>query len=386
MQLHRWGLLDDVLGTARRRSARSSFHAGGTCVERGRSRIAPASTTRRAAAPRPRRDARRRRGARRRHADARGPSVDGATPGRRRSGDRHLRTRRGRPVRSPARAGRRRRRAAVADRPGGRRAHAAVRRPAAAPPTTRTSPADWDGIEYYLGDRVFAGVFPTHNGEACVWVCLPGRRRHAVRRVAPRESSATFDAMLRHASPRARRAARTGARRSSPMRGAIGLPNHVRRPSARGGRWSATPATTATRSPGTASATPSATPSSSPSALDAALRGDVDEVDALAGYQRRATAAAARSSTSRATLATFPPPDRSSSCRRDSAGRSTPRPSAPRGPPCRPPLAAPRWPLTPPTTAPIPAPPKEHHHDHHRHHQPTATASTPPRCSPPSTR
>ena len=28
-------------------------------------------------------------------------------------------------------------------------------------------------MEYHLGDRKFAGVFPTNNGEACIWVCTP---------------------------------------------------------------------------------------------------------------------------------------------------------------------------------------------------------------------
>ena len=32
---------------------------------------------------------------------------------------------------------------------------------------------DWPAMEYHLGDRKFAGVFPTNNGEACIWVCTP---------------------------------------------------------------------------------------------------------------------------------------------------------------------------------------------------------------------
>ena len=31
----------------------------------------------------------------------------------------------------------------------------------------------WPAMEYHLGDGSFAGVFPTHSGEACVWVCAP---------------------------------------------------------------------------------------------------------------------------------------------------------------------------------------------------------------------
>ena len=41
----------------------------------------------------------------------------------------------------------------------------------------------WPAMEYHLGDGSFAGVFPTHSGEACVWVCASddwalGHRRH----------------------------------------------------------------------------------------------------------------------------------------------------------------------------------------------------------------
>ena len=38
----------------------------------------------------------------------------------------------------------------------------------------------WSGIEYHVGADALAGVFPTHGGEACVWVCTPEEvaRRH----------------------------------------------------------------------------------------------------------------------------------------------------------------------------------------------------------------
>ena len=32
---------------------------------------------------------------------------------------------------------------------------------------------DWDGFEFHIADRMMAGVFPTHGGEANVWVCGP---------------------------------------------------------------------------------------------------------------------------------------------------------------------------------------------------------------------
>ena len=28
----------------------------------------------------------------------------------------------------------------------------------------------WTGIELFVAERSFAGVFPTHHGQACIWV------------------------------------------------------------------------------------------------------------------------------------------------------------------------------------------------------------------------
>ena len=83
----------------------------------------------------------------------------------------------------------------------------------------------WDAVEYFLGDRSFSGIFPTHDGEACVWVCLPAEDAAALRKSGePRE--VTFDRMIRHASPMLAERLQD-ASRTSPMRGATGLPNHV---------------------------------------------------------------------------------------------------------------------------------------------------------------
>ena len=29
--------------------------------------------------------------------------------------------------------------------------------------------APWDAVEYFVGDRSFSGIFPTHHGEQCLW-------------------------------------------------------------------------------------------------------------------------------------------------------------------------------------------------------------------------
>ena len=72
-----------------------------------------------------------------------------------------------------ARLRRRRRRAGLARRPvpSARRCSSAEPRPA--PRSTRTSPATGRRSSTTSATTRFAGVFPTHDGEACVWVCAP---------------------------------------------------------------------------------------------------------------------------------------------------------------------------------------------------------------------
>ena len=73
-------------------------------------------------------------------------------------------------------------------------------------------------MEYYLGDGLFAGVFPTNDGEACVWVCSPGEAAKRLRR-----SHATidlaFEAMVRAAAPELAERLRATAIRRSVTRG-----------------------------------------------------------------------------------------------------------------------------------------------------------------------
>ena len=40
----------------------------------------------------------------------------------------------------------------------------------------------WTGIEFFVAERSLAGVFPTHHGQACIWVCTPSADARAVRR------------------------------------------------------------------------------------------------------------------------------------------------------------------------------------------------------------
>src|SRR5215471_14099115 len=42
----------------------------------------------------------------------------------------------------------------------------------------------WAGMELYVAERSFAGVFPTHDGQACIWVCTPSADARETRRRA----------------------------------------------------------------------------------------------------------------------------------------------------------------------------------------------------------
>jgi flavin-dependent dehydrogenase len=91
---------------------------------------------------------------------------------------------------------------------------------------------DWPAMEYYLADGAFAGVFPTNNGEACVWVCSP--RADALRiRQAHDSIDAAFMTMIGGAS-RELRDRLANVLRTSTVHGMIGMPNHIRRPFGRG--------------------------------------------------------------------------------------------------------------------------------------------------------
>ena len=88
---------------------------------------------------------------------------------------------------------------------------------------------DWPAMEYHLGDRLFAGVFPTNNSEACIWVCSPADEARRIRRSNVTINDA-FDSMLRAAAPKLASRLETSAIRTSRTVGVIGLPNHIRHP------------------------------------------------------------------------------------------------------------------------------------------------------------
>jgi flavin-dependent dehydrogenase len=87
---------------------------------------------------------------------------------------------------------------------------------------------DWDAMEYFVGEGSFAGVFPTNDSQACVWVCNPAETAHRLRR-SHDTIDAAFDAMVRATAP-ALADRISSAERASATRGLIGFPNHLRQP------------------------------------------------------------------------------------------------------------------------------------------------------------
>jgi len=136
-----------------------------------------------------------------------------------------------------------------------------------------------DGFEYHLGDRSFAGVFPTHSGEANVWVCTPA----ALSPVGGRDRTERFVDLLAATSRSLGERVRT-ARVSSPVLGAVGLPNHVLR--AVGPGWALVGDAGYHRDPITGYGITDAFRDAELLAryLGDALRGDRAEVEAMAAY------------------------------------------------------------------------------------------------------
>jgi 2-polyprenyl-6-methoxyphenol hydroxylase-like FAD-dependent oxidoreductase len=143
----------------------------------------------------------------------------------------------------------------------------------------------WPGIEFFVRHGTFAGVFPTNDGEACIWVCTPSGHAEAIRRRAPSVALA-FDEMLLQAAP-ALATRLHGAQRTSPVRGALRLPNQVRQ--AFGPGWALVGDAGYHRDPITGHGISDAFRDAEllAVALDRALRGQVSDTAALAGYQRQ---------------------------------------------------------------------------------------------------
>jgi flavin-dependent dehydrogenase len=84
----------------------------------------------------------------------------------------------------------------------------------------------WRGYELHVGERSYAGAFPTHEGQAAVWLCRPTALSEDVRRAGSRRSEALVDAIALTAPALGRRL-REG-RVVSATRGIVAPPNYVR--------------------------------------------------------------------------------------------------------------------------------------------------------------
>jgi 2-polyprenyl-6-methoxyphenol hydroxylase-like FAD-dependent oxidoreductase len=143
----------------------------------------------------------------------------------------------------------------------------------------------WQGFEFFAGERALAGVFPTNDGQACVWVCTPTpAAQDARRRAGSREDG--FADLLRCAAPELADRLR-GALRTSPVRGMLRTPNQVRE--ATGPGWALVGDAGYHRDAVTGHGISDAfrDAESLAVALDAALRGEIDDATALTGYQRQ---------------------------------------------------------------------------------------------------
>jgi flavin-dependent dehydrogenase len=143
----------------------------------------------------------------------------------------------------------------------------------------------WDGIELVVADRALAGVFPTHDGQACIWVCTPRVDAHTARRRAASQAEA-FTTLLETAAPELAARLRTG-RRTSSVVGMLRSPNQLRR--AHGSGWALVGDAGYHRDAITGHGLSDAYRDAEllSVALDRALRAETDERTALAAYQRQ---------------------------------------------------------------------------------------------------
>ena len=163
----------------------------------------------------------------------------------------------------------------------------------------------WSGFEFFVAERSFAGVFPTHDGQACIWVLNPTADARAVRRRAGSRVEAFGQLLERSAPPLAERLRQ--ARRTSPVQGMLRQPNQVRQ--AFGPGWALVGDAGYYRDATTAYGISDAFRDAEllAVALDQALRGAVEEPTALASYQQQRDRALAEIFEITCRLAAYPP-------------------------------------------------------------------------------
>jgi flavin-dependent dehydrogenase len=285
VQLQRWGLLDEVLDSGAPAIRQVSFHAGGESVSRV---IKEKSGVDLVVAPRRYLlDTILAGAALRAGADVRdGVTVTGVRRdgrGRATGVDGHDRA--GAPVELGARW------VVGADGLGSRVARSVgaafneVRPAGGAAQYAYYTGIPWSGFEFFVAPRSFAGVFPTHDGQACIWVCTPAADARAVRRGTGSRAE-SFGELLRRAAPQLAERLRH-ARRTSPVQGMLRQPNQLRQASGPG--WALVGDAGYHRDAVTAYGISDAFHHAEllAVALDQALCGAAEEAAALARYQQQ---------------------------------------------------------------------------------------------------
>ncbi len=166
----------------------------------------------------------------------------------------------------------------------------------------------WDGFEFHLGERAFAGVFPTHHGEAAVWLIRPTELLAPVLEAGADRTDAWLQALAAAAPDLADRV-RPGVV-TAPVRGSVGLPNHLRQ--AAGPGWALVGDAGYHRDPITGHGLTDAFRDAEllAEAADLALRHPDDEAAALSAYQRQRDAAVRETFRLTLAMARFPAPAR----------------------------------------------------------------------------
>ena len=166
----------------------------------------------------------------------------------------------------------------------------------------------WDGFEFHLGHQAFAGVFPTHHGEAAVWLIRPSAQLRSVLTAGADRLGAWLRALRTGAPELAERV--FGGTVSAPLRGSVGLPNHVRRASGPG--WALVGDAGYHRDPITGHGLTDAFRDAEllAEAADAVLSSAADEPEAMTAYERQRDDAIRDTFRITRALAAFPPPER----------------------------------------------------------------------------
>ncbi len=166
----------------------------------------------------------------------------------------------------------------------------------------------WPAYEFHVAPDAFAGVFPTHGGEGCVWLCRPTAALTSLR-AAGGDRAAALVEELDTVSPTFAARVRAG-RITSVVRGAARLPSFVRQPVGPG--WALVGDAGYHRDPITGHGITDAFRDAEllATAIDGSLRDPADEQEAMLAYSTCRDAALRETYDLTKALTSFPHPDR----------------------------------------------------------------------------